>query len=422
MSPAQFEIAPIYERLNLAVDHNLICMELMRQIADKHGLVCLLHEKPFAGVNGSGKHNNWSVVGPDSKNWLYPGSSPHENAKFLFTLCAIIKAVDTHADLLRAAVASPGNDHRLGANEAPPAIISIFLGDQLNDIVEQIEKGAATSAKSGGTITIGADVIPTLPRDATDRNRTSPFAFTGNKFEFRAVGSNMNPAAANVVLNTIVAEAIDELSTQLEADVKAKKDFNKSLQALLQAVIKKHKRVIFNGDNYTEEWHKEAERRGLPNKKTTPEALKAYETEKAIKLFEKYAVLTKKELLSRYEIYIHNYKSVLSYEGECARTIAATQILPVAFQYQANLAATVKAVDEAGAKSGVAKEVLVEVSGLIGKLDTGIKALEAAVEAHDTDSIKSALVETRVAVDALEALVPADAWPLPTYAEMLFLY
>ncbi len=422
VSPAQFEIAPIYERLNLAVDHNLICMELMRQIADKHGLVCLLHEKPFAGVNGSGKHNNWSVVGPDSKNWLYPGSSPHENAKFLFTLCAIIKAVDTHADLLRAAVASPGNDHRLGANEAPPAIISIFLGDQLNDIVEQIEKGAATSAKSGGTITIGADVIPTLPRDATDRNRTSPFAFTGNKFEFRAVGSNMNPAAANVVLNTIVAEAIDELSTQLEADVKAKKDFNKSLQALLQAVIKKHKRVIFNGDNYTEEWHKEAERRGLPNKKTTPEALKAYETEKAIKLFEKYAVLTKKELLSRYEIYIHNYKSVLSYEGECARTIAATQILPVAFQYQANLAATVKAVDEAGAKSGVAKEVLVEVSGLIGKLDTGIKALEAAVEAHDTDSIKSALVETRVAVDALEALVPADAWPLPTYAEMLFLY
>jgi len=422
VSPAQFEIAPIYERLNLAVDHNLICMELMRQIADKHGLACLLHEKPFAGVNGSGKHNNWSVVGPDGKNWLHPGSNPHENAKFLFTLCAIIRAVDLHADLLRASVASPGNDHRLGANEAPPAIISMFLGDQLTDIVEQLEKGEPKSAKSGGTIQIGVDVIPTLPRDATDRNRTSPFAFTGNKFEFRAVGSNMSPAAANVVLNTIVAEAFDEMAAQLEADLKAKKDFNKSLQAILQAIIKKHKRVIYNGDNYTEEWHKEAEKRGLPNMKTTPEALKAYESEKAIKLFEKYAVLTKKELLSRYEIYMHNYKSVLSYEAACAKTIAETQILPVALEYQATLATTVKSVADVGAKAKTAKEVLDKVSVLVDELSAGIASLEAALEAHSADQMKEAMVETRKAADALEGLVPANLWPLPTYAQMLFLY
>ena len=422
VAPAQFEIAPIYERLNLAIDHNLMCMELMRQIADKHGLVCLLHEKPFAGINGSGKHNNWSVVGPDNKNWLYPGSNPHENAKFLFTLCAIIKAVDIHADLLRASVASPGNDHRLGANEAPPAIISIFLGDQLTDIVEQIEKGEAKSAKSGGTIAIGVDVIPTLPRDATDRNRTSPFAFTGNKFEFRALGSNMNPAASNVVLNTIVAEAIDEMCTQLEADVKAKKDFNKSLQSVLQAIIKKHKRVIFNGDNYTEEWHTEAEKRGLPNKKTTPEALKAYEGEKAIKLFQKYAVLSKKELLSRYEIYMHNYKSVISYEAECARTIAATQILPAALQHQANLGATVRAVKEAGGEAKTAKDGLTEVSALVDSLALAIKAIDAALEGHSAEKMKAAMLEARAAADDLEGIVPAELWPLPTYAQMLFLY
>ena len=422
VAPAQFEIAPIYERLNLAIDHNLMTMEFMRQIAEKHGLVALLHEKPFAGVNGSGKHNNWSVVGPDNKNWLYPGSSPHENAKFLFTLCAVIKAVDTHADLLRASVASPGNDHRLGANEAPPAIISIFLGDQLTDIVEQIEKGEAKTTKSGGTIAIGVDVIPTLPRDATDRNRTSPFAFTGNKFEFRALGSNMNPAASNVVLNTIVAEAMDEMANQLEADLKAKKDFNKSLQSVLQAIIKKHKRVVFNGDNYTEEWHKEAEKRGLPNKKTTPEALKAYETEKAIKLFEKYAVLSKKELLSRYEIYMHNYKSVLSYEAECARTIASTQILPAALQYQSDLAATVNAVKGAGADAKTAKEALGEVSSLVDSLSAGIKAIDAALDAENTDKMKVAMLDARQAADALEGIVPADLWPLPTYAQMLFLY
>jgi glutamine synthetase len=352
VAPAQFEIAPVYERLNLAVDHNMMCMEVMKQIADRHGLVCLLHEKPFAGVNGSGKHNNWSVVGTDGKNWLTPGNNPHENAKFLFTLCAVIKAVDVNAALLRATVATPGNDHRLGANEAPPAIVSIFLGDQLTDIVDQLEKGEPKSARSGGSIAIGVDVLPDLPRDATDRNRTSPFAFTGNKFEFRALGSNQTPAGANVALNTIVAQALDEMCTQLEADIKAKKDFNKSLQAILQGIIKKHKRVIFNGDGYTEEWHKEAERRGLPNFKTTPEALKILAKAETIALFEKYNVLSKKELLSRYEIYSHNYKSVISYETECARTIAATQILPAALAYQSELASTVITVEEGWRQDG----------------------------------------------------------------------
>lgn len=422
VAPAQFEIAPIFERLNLAVDHNMMCMEAMKQIADKHGLVCLLHEKPFAGVNGSGKHNNWSVVGVDGKNWLHPGNNPHENAKFLFTLCAVIKAVDEHADLLRATVASPGNDHRLGANEAPPAIISIFLGDQLTDIVEQLEKGETKSAKSGGTIEIGVDVLPVLPRDATDRNRTSPFAFTGNKFEFRALGSNMSTAGANVALNTIVAEAIDEMCAQLESDIKAKKDFNKSLQVLLQSIIKKHKRVIFNGDGYTQEWHKEAERRGLPNAKTTPEALEALKSEKSIRLFEKHNVLSKKELLSRYEIYMHNYQSVLGYETECTRTIAATQILPAGLEHQAALAETIKAVESVGGKAAAAREQLVVVSRLVDELAAGIKALEEASACHCTDKMKDAMQKTRAAADQLETLVPADLWPLPSYAEMLFLY
>ncbi len=422
VAPAQFEIAPIFERLNLAVDHNMICMEVMKQLADKHGLVCLLHEKPFAGVNGSGKHNNWSVVGTDGKNWLYPGSNPHENARFLFTLCAIIKAVDENAALLRATVASPGNDHRLGANEAPPAIISIFLGDQLSDIIEQLEKGEAKSAKSGGTIQIGVDVIPTLPRDATDRNRTSPFAFTGNKFEFRALGSNMSPSGANVALNTIVAAAIDEMCTTIENEMKAKKDFNKALQSVLQSIIKKHKRVLFNGDNYTEEWHKEAERRGLPNFKTTPEALKVLEEERTIKMFEKYAVLSRKELMSRYEIYMHNYKSVLSYETECAKTIASTQILPAVLEHQAGLAMTVKSVEEVGGKAAAAKDQLVKVSKLVDELASGIEALEASLECGCTNKMKEAMLQTRAAADELEGLVPADLWPLPTYAEMLFLY
>jgi glutamine synthetase len=410
VAPAQYEIAPIYEDLNTAVDHNMMAMEIMRQIADKLGLVCLLHEKPFAGVNGSGKHNNWSVVGPDGKNWLYPGKTPHENAKFLTTLCAIIKAVDTHADLLRVAVATAGNDHRLGANEAPPAIVSVFLGDQLTDIIEQIEKGGAKSSKEGGSIHVGVDSLPVLTRDTTDRNRTSPFAFTGAKFEFRAVGSNQNPSAANMVLNTIVAEALSDICDELEA---AKgKDFNASLQKVLQEIIKKHKRVLFNGDGYTEEWHKEAKKRGLPNMKTTPEALEVLKEKKNINLFVKHGVLTAKELASRYEINKHAYDTVIALEGNCAATMARTQLIPAALEFQAQLSSV---------KSVAQKKLLKTVSGLIDKSLAACDVLEAAVDKHDSAKTNAAMLKLRESIDALESVVPANIWPLPSYAEMLLM-
>jgi len=276
--PAQFELAPVFETLNISVDHNMITMEVMKTLAEKHGFACLLHEKPFAGVNGSGKHNNWSIMGPDGKNWLKPGDNPHENAKFMTIIVALMKAVDTHADLLRSTVASAGNDHRLGANEAPPAVVSIFLGDCLTDVVEQIEAGGASSSKDGGDIHLGVDLLPKLPRGNTDRNRTSPFAFTGNRFEFRAVGSNQSPAGANVVLNTIVAEAFDTICTQLEVAVAEGEEFNAALQNVLAEIIKEHKRILFNGDGYTDEWLEEAAKRGLPNLVDTEAALEVLTT------------------------------------------------------------------------------------------------------------------------------------------------
>lgn len=424
VSPAQFEVAPVFEELNIAVDHNMMTMEVMRQTAEKHGLVCLLHEKPFAGVNGSGKHNNWAIVGPDAKNWLSPGKNPHENAKFLFTLCAVIKAVDSYASLLRATVASPGNDHRLGANEAPPAIISIFLGEQLYDVIEQIEKGGAKSSKSGGTIEIGVDSLPILPRDATDRNRTSPFAFTGAKFEFRAVGSNMSLAGPNVVLNTIVAEAIDEMCAKLEEDARNKKDFNQSLQKLLQETIKKHKRVLFNGDNYTAEWHAEAKKRGLPNLKSTPEALEALKEDRTLKLFEKHGVLSNKELMSRYEIYKHNYHTVVTMEANCALLIAKTQIIPAVADFQNHLANTIKAVAAVGKanKTAAEKNLLKEICDLIEAALKAADELEGAINKHDPAKMLAAMSKLREAVDALEGITPKERWPLPSYAEMLFIY
>ncbi len=424
VSPAQFEVAPVFEELNIAVDHNMMTMEVMRQTAEKHGLVCLLHEKPFAGVNGSGKHNNWAIVGPDSKNWLSPGKNPHENAKFLFTLCAVIKAVDTYAGILRASVATPGNDHRLGANEAPPAIISIFLGDQLTDVIEQIEKGEAKSSRSGGTIEIGVDSLPILPRDATDRNRTSPFAFTGAKFEFRAVGSNMSLAGPNVVLNTIVADALDEMCAKLEEDAKNKKDFNQSLQKLLQDVIKKHKRVIFNGDNYTAEWHAEAKKRGLLNLKATPESLAVLKEERTLKLFEKHGVLSRKELLSRYEVYIHNYHTVVTMEANCALLIAKTQIIPTVVDYQNHLATSIKNVAGVGKtnKTTATKNLLKEICEYTEAALKASDELEAAIGKHDPAKMLAGMAKLRENVDALEGLVPKDRWPLPSYAEMLFIY
>jgi len=420
VAPAQYEMAPIYEDLNAAVDHNMIVMEVMRQLADKHGLVCLLHEKPFAGINGSGKHNNWSVVGPDGKNWLYPGKTPHENAKFLAMLCAVIQAVDTYADLLRVTVATAGNDHRLGANEAPPAIVSIFLGDQLTDIIEQIEKGGAKSSKEGGVLHVGVDSMPQLARDTTDRNRTSPFAFTGAKFEFRAVGSNQNPSAANMILNTIVAEALSDICDQLEADKKAGKNFNESLQKVLQTIIKKHKRVLYNGDGYIEEWQKEAKKRGLPNFKTTPEALEAIKVKKNIAVLVKHGVLTEKEINSRYEINVHAYATVVALEGSCAATMARTQLIPAAIEYQKQLADNIKAVGSLG-KTAAQKKVLKEVSGLIEAAILTTESLEAAVARHDSAKTVAGMSKLRQSIDALEAFVPANVWPLPSYAEMLLM-
>ena len=422
VAPAQFEVAPIFESLNLAVDHNMLTMEMMQKVAERHGLVCLLHEKPFAGINGSGKHNNWSLVGPDGKNWLDPGDDPHENAKFLVTLCAVIKAVDTHADLLRVSVASAGNDHRLGSHEAPPAIISVFLGDQLTDIIEQIEKGKAQSSKQGGVLTIGVDSLPTLPRAATDRNRTSPFAFTGSKFEFRAVGSNMSLAGPNIMLNTIVAEAFDEICTQLEEDKKAKKDFNASLQSLLQGIIKKHKRVIFNGDNYTEAWVEEAEKRGLANLRTTPEALAVLLKPGVAKLFEKYGVLTKTELMSRHDVYEETYNTIIDYEGRLMADMAKTQIVPAVLNYQEELADTIKSVEGINkTPSTGTRELLTKISAELEAALKKIGKLETAVKKGEALKTKASMEDLRKSVDALEGMVAADYWPLPSYAEMLFM-
>ncbi len=424
VSPAQFEIAPVFEELNLAVDHNMITMEVLRTTAEKHGLVCLLHEKPFAGVNGSGKHNNWAIVGPDGKNWLSPGHNPHENAKFLTVLCSIIMAVDKYAGVLRAGVASAGNDHRLGANEAPPAIISIFLGDQLYDVIEQIEKGGARSSKKGGVIEIGVDYLPTLPRDATDRNRTSPFAFTGAKFEFRAVGSNMSLAGPNVILNTIVADAVEEVCNRLEADFKSgKKDFNEVLQKILQDIVKKHKRVLYDGDNYTSEWHAEARKRGLLNLKTTPESLDIMRQESVIKLFERHGVFSKKELASRYEVYMHTYKSVIDLEARCQLHMAKTMILPAVMAYQSELASTIKTVESVskGNKTKASRDLLKEICDETEKAFDAAAKLEKVIEEHKADKILAAMAELREPVDTLEGVVPSSEWPLPSYAEMMFM-
>ena len=421
VAPAQYEIAPIFENQNLAVDHNMLCMEVMQRVAKRHGLACLLHEKPFAGINGSGKHNNWSVTGPDGKNWFSPGDNPHENERFLIMVAAVLKAVDEGAALLRAGVASAANDHRLGSHEAPPAIISVYLGEQLTDIFEQIEKGAAAkTSKQGGTLEVGVDSLPVLPRHASDRNRTSPFAFTGSKFEFRAVGSSMSLAGPNVILNTIVADALAQICTELEKS--SGQNINKAVQKALQDIIKKHKRVIFNGDNYTEEWAKEAKKRGLPNLKTTPEALAVTKDPKAIALFERHGVLTRTELISRYDVYMETYNTVLKYEADLAAQMAKNMIMPVVLGYQAELAETIKSVEAVNkGKVQEARKILKEVTGLSETAWEQIGKLEKAAPSGAAEKIKTAMEELRETVDTLEGLVPAETWPLPSYAEMLFL-
>ena len=432
VAPSQYEIAPLFENSNLATDHQNLTMEVLRKTAEKYGLVCLLHEKPFAGINGSGKHNNWSMCTDRGENLLEPGHTPHENAQFLVFCCAVIRAVSMHADILRVTVASAANDHRLGANEAPPAIISIFLGDQLNDIIEQIEKGGAKSTRHGGLFETGVSVLPKLPRDAGDRNRTSPFAFTGNKFEFRAVGSSMNIAGPNTVLNAIVAESLDYMATELEAAIKGGKTLTVAIQELLPKIIREHKKVIFNGDNYTQEWHKEAEKRGLPNARNTVDALAAIKVKKNIELLTKYKVYSERELESRFHILCENYIKTVNIEAQLMAVMARTMILPAALRYQAEVAAAVNATKAAGVDNGPQAELLKTLTGEIGGLQKALAALDKAAGHHSDgdayahckhirDKVLPAMAELRKAGDSLETIVADDHWPLPTYREMLFI-
>ena len=431
VAPAQFELAPQFEELNLASDHNMLVMDALRNVADKHGLKCLLHEKPYAGVNGSGKHNNWSVA-YGGRNLLDPGTNPDENAVFLTMLCAVIEAVDKHADLLRASVAGAGNDHRLGANEAPPAVISIYVGDQLADVLERLEKGGGAKAKGQGAMKIGVDTLPVIPKDATDRNRTSPFAFTGNKFEFRAPGSSVCCSGPMTVLNTIVAEAVDRIADELgKAKVAGKAKpgehtpaFHNALQKILQASLKAHKRVVFNGNGYEAGWPAEAARRGLPNAPDTPSALAALAKKENAALFAKYGVMTERELLSRHEIFLEEYAKKVRIEGSCARDIASEMIFPaVKAEYLETIDAFAKA-EKVGVSSGTAalRESLVELGSGLDALKGGILKLEEALGLSSDAAVLSAMQALRTTVDSLEKRVSDARWPLPKYRDMLFLY
>ena len=421
VAPGQFELAPMFEDLNLAVDHNMLIMDTLRLVADRHGFVCLLHEKPFAGVNGSGKHNNWSINYGDT-NLLNPGNNPQQNAVFLTVLCGIIRAVDTHADMLRATVAHAGNDHRLGANEAPPAIISIYLGDQLNEVIENIEKGENNSKHKAGVMQIGVDTLPNLPKDATDRNRTSPFAFTGNKFEFRAPGSSQSCSGPMTVLNTIVADSFDYIAEKLENHVGNEEAFNNELQKVLKDIIKTHKRVIFNGDGYTDEWKEEAARRGLPNAVTTMDALRSLVNDKNINLFGKYGVYSKKELQSRFEVFLEEYHRKIRIEGEIALNIVRNNILPAVIEEFKTELSAVKSATDAGITVGV--DALKRNVELLGKgledLTEKTEKMEKAVTGLH-EEILEAMAELREVVDSLEKIVSDTFWPPPKFREMLFI-
>ena len=431
VAPAQFELAPQFEELNLASDHNMLVMDALRNVAEKHGFKCLLHEKPFAGVNGSGKHNNWSVT-YGGKNLLDPGTDPHENAVFLTMLCAVIEAVDKHADLLRASVAGAGNDHRLGANEAPPAVISIYVGDQLAEVLERIENPKSAKHAAKGTLKIGVDTLPAIPKDATDRNRTSPFAFTGNKFEFRAPGSSVCCSGPMTVLNTIVAEAVDRIADELEAAKVAGKAkpgehtaaFHAALQKILQASLKAHKRVVFNGNGYEAEWPKEAAKRGLPNAPDTPSALKALVSDDNAALFEKYGVMNRRELASRYEILLEEYSKKVRIEGMCARDIASEMIVGAVKAEYKDTAEAFATAEKSGVSSGTAslKEELIELGAGLDALREGLRALDVALELAKDAEILAAMRGLRTTVDALEKKVSSKYWPLPKYRDMLFLY
>jgi glutamine synthetase len=420
VAPNQFELAPMFEGTNVGCDHQMLTMQIMQNVARDYGLVCLLHEKPFAGVNGSGKHNNWSMGTDSGENLLDPGDTPSSNLSFLFFAAAVIEAVDTYQELLRASIASPGQDHRLGANEAPPAIISIFLGSELEDIFGSIAEGKAGASKPGSFLGLGTPVLPPLPLASGDRNRTSPFAFTGNKFEFRALGSSMSPSWPNTVLNTIVAEAVDRLAGALEKQLKAGTSLEKAILVIVRESYTAHRRVVFNGDGYSEAWHKEAEERGLANLRTTPDALPWVVDKATIDLFKKYKVLSKRELESRYEVSVEQYSTKLNIESETASSIARTLLLPAALRHLAELKA-------AGIEGLVA-----ETEGLIEGFVASIHTLEKVNLEHPHDEgikhalymrdvVLSAMDEVRVCADKLERIVADDLWPLPKYSEMLFI-
>ena len=429
VAPAQHELAPIYTEANIAVDQNQLTMQTLKRVACQHGLKCLLHEKPFAGVNGSGKHNNWSITTDDGINLLEPGKTPHENTQFLLVLACIMKAVNVHADLLRESAADPGNDHRLGANEAPPAIISIFLGEQLEDVVEQlISTGEATHSLKGGKLETGVSTLPDLFKDATDRNRTSPFAFTGNKFEFRMVGSRDSIANPNIVLNTIVAEAFADACDILEkAD-----DFDLAVHDLIKEYLTENQRIIFNGNGYSDEWVAEAERRGLPNIKSMVEAIPAITTDKAVELFERFSVFTKAELESRAEIQYETYAKAINIEARTMIDMASKQFLPAFIKYTKTLADTINAVKAAGVDATVQTEALKEVSALMAEtkaaLDRLVKVTGEAAAKEEGEvqatyyhtEVVPAMDALRTPVDKLEMIVDKEAWPMPSYGDLIF--
>ena len=433
VAPAQHELAPIYASNNIATDHNQLLMETMRRVAERQGLKCLLHEKPFQGINGSGKHNNWSIVTNTGKNLLEPGDTPHDNQQFLLILSAIIKAVDEHADLLRMAASTPGNDHRLGANEAPPAIISIFLGEQLEDVVKQlVTRGEATRSKHGDKLASGVHTLPDFEKDATDRNRTSPFAFTGNKFEFRMVGSTQSISDPNVVLNTIVADSLAEVCDQLEKVDGDLQDVMMEAHELTKKMLTDHQRVIFNGDGYSEAWVKEAERRGLPNIRSMVEAIPALITEKSVKMFEKFGVFTKAELESRVEILFEQYAQTINIEALATLDIAKKQIVPAVMKYQKTLADSVAVLKATGMDTGVQESLLGEITENLKKLYTAIGILDSeTVKAQSIgevneqarfyhDVVFGCMNAVREPADKLEMLVAKEDWPMPSYGDLIF--
>ena len=419
-APGQFEICPLFEPCNVAVDHNVIIMDILERQALKFNLVCLLHEKPYSSVNGSGKHNNWSLSTPEMGSLFSPGKTPHSNVLFLTFLASVIQCIDRHADLLRASISKAGNDHRLGAAEAPPAIMSIFLGDELTDIVEQIMHGGAKSSCAKTTMELGVDTLPELPKDTTDRNRTSPFAFTGNKFEFRGVGSSQTCAWPMTVLNTIMAESLDEVATRLEP-VAGTPAFKEEVQKLIAEMITAHSRIIFNGNGYSEEWVEEAARRGLPNIKSTPEALEVLSRPDTLELMQKYGVLSNAELLARKEIQIENYEKLIDIEAKTCLSMLQTIYMPAVAEQMTQICNTVAAIQASGISAGLkaATGKAEAVGTLYDLLPDRIEDLAAAIAEGNPAHMRSAMVAAREVVDKLETIVDADLWPVPTYAEML---